>query len=70
MLLQIENQQINEYEIKNILLFRCIAEVQDVFYVQDLEMQKRTVKDMEFDYNIAKEQLAIKEKLIRVRKDF
>lgn len=27
MLLQIENQQINEYEIKNILLFRCIAEV-------------------------------------------
>lgn len=41
-----------------------------MFYVQDLEMQKRTVKDMEFDYNIAKEQLAIKEKLIRVRKDF
>uniref|UniRef100_K1PCM9 Leucine-rich repeat flightless-interacting protein 2 n=1 Tax=Magallana gigas TaxID=29159 RepID=K1PCM9_MAGGI len=32
---------------------------------QDLEMQKRTVKDMEFDYNIAKEQLAIKEKLIQ-----
>ena len=30
-------------------------------------MQKRTVKDMEFDYNIAKEQLAIKEKLIQVR---
>ena len=29
-------------------------------------MQKRTVKDMEFDYNIAKEQLAIKEKLIQV----
>lgn len=32
---------------------------------RDLEMQKRTVKDMEFDYNIAKEQLAIKEKLIQ-----
>ena len=35
-------------------------------FLQDLEMQKRTVKDMEFDYNIAKEQLAIKEKLIQV----
>lgn len=41
-----------------------------MFYLQDLEMQKRTVKDMEFDYNIAKEQLAIKEKLIQVRKKF
>ncbi|XP_061186023.1 leucine-rich repeat flightless-interacting protein 2-like isoform X1 [Saccostrea echinata] len=32
---------------------------------RDLEMQKRNVKDMEFDYNVAKEQLAIKEKLIQ-----